>query len=99
MVDLSEALDMEALDMVDLSDIAELSDMVDLSEALDMVDLSDIADLSDMVDLSEALDMLVWLEEGWLEQLPRWPVSTDLPSVESTGAKNNHYFMLCKKQI
>ena len=56
MVDLSEALDMEALDMVDLSDIAELSDMVDLSEAL---------------------DMLVWLEEGWLEQLPRWPVSTD----------------------
>ena len=44
--------------------------------------------LSDMVDLSEALDMLVWLEEGWLEQLPRWPVSTDLPSVESTGAKN-----------
>ena len=43
--------------------------------------------LSDMVDLSEALDMLVWLEEGWLEQLPRWPVSTDLPSVESTGAK------------
>ena len=43
-----------------------------LSEALGMVDLSDIADLSDMVDLSEALDMLVWLEEGWLEQLPRW---------------------------
>ena len=61
-----------------------------LLEALDMVDLSDIADLSDMVDLSEALDMLVWLEEGWLEQLPRWPVSTDLPSVESTGAKKNN---------
>ena len=78
MVDLSEALDMEAL-----------------LEALDMVDLSDIADLSDMVDLSEALDMLVWLEEGWLEQLPRWPVSTDSPSVESTGAKNKHLFMLC----
>ena len=73
-------------DMVELS---EALDMEALLEALDMVDLSDIADLSDMVDLSEALDMLVWLEEGWLEQLPRWLVSTDSPSVESTGAKNN----------
>ena len=61
-----------------------LSDMVDLSEALDMEALLEALD---MVDLSEALDMLVWLEEGWLEQLPRWPVSTDSPSVESTGAK------------
>ena len=66
--------------------------MVDLSEALDMEALLEALD---MVDLSEALDMLVWLEEGWLEQLPRWPVSTDLPSVESTGAKNNHSIMLC----
>ena len=70
--------------------LSEALGMEALSEALDMVDLSDIADLSDMVDLSEALDMLVWLEEGLLEQLPRWPVSTDLPSVESTGAKTQN---------
>ena len=69
-----------------------LSDMVDLSEALDMEALLEALD---MEALSEALDMLVWLEEGWLAQLPRWPVSTDLHSVESTGAKNNHSIMLC----